>query len=361
MSIIVTGGAGFLGSRVIAALLARPQGLLPFRKQTQVPTDPRGTDAHQTRQAPEAPGPRTSSEEASLEIVSLDQADCPVADPRVRSVLGDVTDAELVNSLVTAETEAIFHLAAVLSGGSEGDFDLAMRVNVDGTRALLEAARRAGSRPRFVAASSLAVFGGAVPDVVPPEWATQPKSTYGATKAIGELLVNEYTRKGFVDGLVCRLPTISVRPGRPNSAASSFASGIIREPLAGEASACPVPLDTRLWLSSPDAAVANLVRALEAPGEAVGPWRVLNLPGLCVTAAEMLDALERVAGADVRALVALEPDERIMSIVCSWPGQFDVDAALRLGFTQDASFDDVVRQYRDETGASRGEHPATSS
>ncbi len=319
MKIIVTGGAGFLGGRVITSMLA-------------------------ARRAGEAGV-------AFDEIVSLDLAPCRVKDAAVTSHVGDIADPALLDTVVDSSTVGVFHLAAVLSGGSEDDFDLAMRVNVDGTRALLQSCRSAGSRPRFVFTSSLAVFGGAMPSVVPETLATQPESTYGASKSIGELLVNEYSRKGFVDARICRLPTISVRPGHPNSAASSFASGIIREPLNGVDAPCPVPTDTRLWLSSPDAAVANLVRAYAIDGESIGGWRVMNLPGISVTVAEMLASLERVGGAASRARVALVPDQRIVDIVCSWPGDFDVTRPLALGFTRDSTFDDVVRQYRDEFAA----------
>jgi len=324
--ITVTGGAGFLGSRVIRALLAHGGGQ----------------------------GGGHGGLPAFDGILSVDLAPCPVDDPRVASLVGDIADPALAARAVGADTAGIYHLAAVLSGGSEDNFDLAARVNLDGTRALLEAARATGRAPRFVFTSSLAVFGGAVPEVVPEGYGVHPASTYGAGKAIGELLVNDYTRKGFVDGRAVRLPTISVRPGRPNSAASSFASGIIREPLAGLPAVCPVPPDTRMWLSSPDAAVANLVRAMAVEGDAIGPWRVLDLPGLCVTVGGMLDSLERVGGPAPRALVTQRPDPRIMGIVCSWPGAFDVSRALSLGFVADTGFDAVVRQYRDEFAPARG-------
>ncbi|MBE9607313.1 SDR family oxidoreductase [Acetobacteraceae bacterium H6797] len=316
MKIIVTGGAGFLGSRVIRSLLANGGG------KDGVP--------------------------AFDSIVSVDLAPCPVEDPRVSSVTGDIADAAFAREIITEDTVGIYHLAAVLSGGSEQDFDLAMRVNVDGTRALLEAARATGNCPRFIFTSSLAVYGGPMPDVVPESLGLQPASTYGAQKAIGEFLVNDYSRKGFVDGRVCRLPTISVRPGKPNSAASSFASGIIREPLNGEASNCPVPLDTRMWLSSPDAAVKNLVHAIAVDGEKIGQWRTMNLPGVCVTVGEMLASLERVGGPAARALVTQEPEQRVIDIVCSWPGDFDVSRPLALGFVRDADFDSAVRQYKAE-------------
>ncbi len=316
MKIIVTGGAGFLGSRVIAQLLAaQDAGSLP---------------------------------QEITEVVSLDLAETPVEDPRVSSVVGDIADPELLTRTVDSQTWAIYHMAAVLSGGSEEDFDLSHRVNVHATHQLLEAARATGNRPRFVFTSSIAVFGGEMPEVVPENLATQPDSTYGAFKAIGELLVNDYSRKGFVDARICRLPTISVRPGRPNSAASSFASGIIREPLQGEPSVCPVPLDTRMWLSSPDTVVENLVHALTVDGEDVGRWRVLNLPGLCVTVGEMLESLTAVGGQQARDLVTLEEDEKIKEIVLSWPGDFDVERVLSLGFRRDASFEDAVRQFHDQ-------------
>lgn len=316
MKIIVTGGGGFLGSRVIQLLLDRKDaGASPVDFDS---------------------------------IVSLDLAPCPVADDRVSSVTGSIDDAALLNELVTDDTVGIFHLAAVLSGGSEEDFDLAMNVNVDGTRALLEAARRVKGTVRFVFTSSLAVFGGAMPAIVPESHGTQPESTYGTVKSIGELLVNEYSRKGFIDGRVCRLPTISVRPGKPNSAASSFASGIIREPMNGVASTCPVPLETVMWLSSPQAAVANLVHAFELDGASLGAWRVLNIPGLSVTVAQMLDALTEVGGSAARELVSLSHDPKIDAIVGSWPGNFDVTRTKALGFAADTDFVQIVQQYHDD-------------
>lgn len=316
MKIIVTGGAGFLGTRLIKALLARAgqvEGLPAF-------------DA----------------------IVSVDLAPCTVEDPRVTSVTGNVSDPAFIRAAVTPDTVAVYHMAAVVSGQAEADFDLGMSVNLDGTRALLEACRALGTAPRFVFASSLAVFGGKMPEVVPEDLALLPQSSYGAQKAIGELLVNDYSRKGFIDGRVCRLPTIVVRPGKPNAAASSFASGIIREPLNGEASNCPVPPETRMWISSPATVIDNLVHAIAVPGERFEGRRTLNLPGLCVTVAGMLESLERVGGAAARARVTAQPEQRIIDIVCSWPGDFDVSRPLALGFTRDGDFDAVVRQYKEE-------------
>lgn len=313
--IIVTGGAGFLGSRLIGTLLEQ-QG------KKDMP--------------------------AFDQIVSVDLAQCPVKDDRVVSMTGDIADPDFASKAVTKETVAVYHMAAVLSGQSEAEFDVGMRVNVDGTRALLEAARKTGKKPFFIYTSSLAVFGGPMPDIVPEDLALLPQSSYGAEKAIGEILVSEYSRKGFVDGRVCRLPTIVVRPGKPNSAASSFASGIIREPLSGVKSNNPVPPATLMWLSSPDTVVKNLAHTLTVSDEQLGLKRVLNLPGLCVSVAEMLASLERVAGSQIRAMVSEQPEQRVIDIVCSWPGNFDVSRPLSLGFIRDSDFDSIIRQYRDE-------------
>lgn len=313
--IIVTGGAGFLGSRLIGTLLEQQgkKGMPAFDQ-----------------------------------IVSVDLAQCPVKDARVVSMTGDIADPDFAGKAITKGTVAVYHMAAVLSGQSEAEFDVGMRVNVDGTRALLEAARKTGEKPFFIYTSSLAVFGGPMPDVVPEDLALLPQSSYGAEKAIGEILVSEYSRKGFVDGRVCRLPTIVVRPGKPNSAASSFASGIIREPLCGVKSNNPVPPATLMWLSSPDIVVKNLAHTLAVSDEQLGLKRVLNLPGLCVSVAEMLASLERVAGSEIRAMVSEQPEQRVIDIVCSWPGNFDVSRPLSLGFVRDSDFDSIIRQYRDE-------------
>ena len=303
MKILITGAAGFLGTRVVEAFLSR-----------DVST-----------------------------VIAVDLSPCRVDDPRVQSRVGSITSEDFIASVIEADVDVVYHLAAVLSGQSEADFELGMQVNVDATRTLLEACRRIATSPRFIFTSSLAVYGGELPGVVPEDHALLPQSSYGTEKAIGELLVLEYSRRGFIDGVVCRLPTISVRPGKPNSAASSFVSGIIREPISGVESVCPVPIDTRLWISSPAVAVENLVHAAFVDFE--GGRRDINLPGLTVTAREMLDSLERLAGRETRARVRFEEDPRVMRIVCSWPGAFDVERALRLGFRADRDFDSVVRQY----------------
>ena len=309
MKILVTGAAGFLGSRLTAALLSGRHGM-----------------------------PITG-------IVAADTSARSNNDPRVDCRIGTITDADFARSIADSGVDVVYHLAAVLSGQSEAEFDLGMQVNVDATRGLLEAFRRLKKQPRFIFTSSIAVFGGPLPDVVPEDMAVRPDSSYGAEKAIAELLVNDYSRRGFIDGIVCRLPTIAVRPGAPNSALSSFVSGIIREPLAGIDSVCPVPLDTRLWISSPDVVIDNLVHAARVPTSALEGRRALNLPGLCVTPAEMLASLEKLGGAAARAHVRCEEDQRMMRIVCSWPGAFDVSRPLRLGFVADRHIYAVVRQF----------------
>jgi nucleoside-diphosphate-sugar epimerase len=313
MKVLITGAAGFLGRRLGDALLAGPDGLRRVSR-----------------------------------LVAVDTVACALDDPRVDRRIGTITDGDFVRSIVDGDVDVVYHLAAVLSGQSEAEFDLGMGVNVDGTRGLLEACRRVKNPPRFILTSTVAVFGGRLPTVVPEDAPVLPESSYGAEKAVAELLVSEYSRKGFVDGIVCRLPTVAIRPGSPNSAMSSFVSGIIREPLAGTDSVCPVPLDTRLWICSPHVLTSNLVHAARLETSALEGRRTLNLPGLSVTPAEMLASLERVGGAAARARVRCEPDPHIMRIVCTWPGAFDVSRALGLGFDVDRDVDSILRQFMAE-------------
>jgi D-erythronate 2-dehydrogenase len=317
MKVLVTGGAGFLGRRLARALLAR--GALA--------------------------GPDGRPEEIErLTLLDLAPAE-GLDDPRLEAVGGDVADGALLRRIVDAGTGSVFHLAAVVSAQAEADFDLGMRVNLDATRGLLEACRRLPRPPRLVATSSVAVYGGELPALVTDDTALRPQSSYGVAKAVGELLVQDYTRRGWVDGRVLRLPTVSVRPGKPNRAASSFASGIVREPLSGVEAVCPVPPETRLWLLSPRKAVEGLVLGHELPSSALGTVRSVNLPGLSVTVAEMVAALGRVAGPEAVARIRWQRDPLVERIVSSWPGAWDARRALALGFTGDASFDEVVRAY----------------
>lgn len=317
MKICITGGAGFLGRRLALQLL----------KQGQL------TGA-------------TGAKEDIEEIVLFDIVRAEgFADSRVRVVAGDICDAELLAKSIDADVSSVFHLAAVVSGQAEADFDLGMRINLDATRLLLERCRALSRPPRVVFASSVAVYGGELPDPVLDSTALLPQSSYGMQKAVGELLMNDYSRKNFIDARVLRVPTISVRPGKPNKAASSFASGIIREPLAGSEAVCPVAPETRIWLSSPRSAIANLLHAHELPAQRFGASRVVNLPGLSLSAAEMVKALERVAGNAVAARVRWQADPAITRIVASWPGAWDATRALALGFQGDPDFDSIIRAY----------------
>ncbi len=317
MKILITGGAGFLGQRLARKLLER--GTLAL----------------------EGGKPQTITQIDLLDVVKADA----LQDPRVRSLEGDIADPAVLRQAIDTDTRAVFHLAAIVSGQAEADFDLGMRINLDASRALLETCRALGHKPRVIFTSSVAVYGGNLPDTVRDDTALNPQSSYGTQKAIAELLLADYTRRGFVDGRVLRLPTISVRPGRPNAAASSFASGMIREPLNGEPAVCPVGADTRLWLLSPRGAIAALIAGCELDADAMADRAPINLPGVSVTAAEMAQALREVAGDEVADRISWQADERVERIVGSWPGRWDTTRATRLGLTGDGSFADIVRAY----------------
>ncbi|NKQ51737.1 NAD-dependent epimerase/dehydratase family protein [Amycolatopsis sp. K13G38] len=317
--ILITGGAGFLGSLLARELLAGPVAL-----------------------GGSAPG-------EIGELVLADLAEPPAdlrADPRVRPVVGELAGA--VGGL--GEVDAVFHLAGVVSGAAEADFDLGMRTNVDGTRAVLEYARRHRTPPVLVFSSSLAVFGNdpALPPlgVVGDDTLPRPQSSYGIQKFIGEQLVADYTRKGFVRGRSVRLMTVSVRPGKPNAAASSFLSGIVREPLAGQRAVCPVPPDTAVALSSPRRTLDGLARAAEVDDATWGSRTATNLPALTTTPREMAAALDRVTGSATSELIDWTEDPAIGAIVRSWPAVFDTPRAHALGLTAEPSFDDIVRAYQ---------------
>ena len=317
MKILITGGAGFLGQRLARKLLER--GTLTL----------------------DASGPQAITQIDLLDVVKTDA----LTDPRVRCIVGDIADPAVLRQAIDTQTRAVFHLAAIVSGQAEADFDLGMRINLDASRALLETCRALGHQPRVIFTSSVAVYGGDLPDTVRDDTALNPQSSYGTQKAIAELLLADYTRRGFVDGRVLRLPTISVRPGRPNAAASSFASGIIREPLNGEPAVCPVGEDTRLWLLSPRGAIQALIAGCELPADAVADRAPINLPGVSVSVAEMTKALREVAGDAVADRITWQRDERVERIVGSWPGQWDTARASRLGLAGDKDFADIIRAY----------------
>jgi nucleoside-diphosphate-sugar epimerase len=283
----------------------------------------------------------------------------PPADPsrEVAVVSADLTAPGEPDRLVATRPGLIFHLAAVVSGEAEADFDKGYRVNLDGTRALLDAVRAAhvadGYRPRLVFASSIAVYGAPLPNPIPEDFHHTPLTSYGTQKAIDELLLGDYTRRGFVDGVGVRLPTICIRPGRPNKAASGFFSNILREPLVGQEAVLPVPETVRHWFASPRSAVDFLVRAAALDGDAVGPRRTLSMPGLSATVGEQIDALRRVAGERAVRLIRREPDEAVMRIVETWAPALEATRALSLGFTAERSFDEIIRAHvEDELGGS---------
>ena len=318
MKVVITGGGGFIGLRLARALLAR--GTL-----TQHPI---------TR------------------ITLLDTAFAPnlPLDARLEFVKADIADAAVVERVVTPDTASIFHLAAVVSGGAEADFDLGMRVNLDAMRLLLERARRAKRPPRVVFASSVAAFGGDLPAVLDDSITPNPQTSYGMQKVVSEYLLSDYSRKGFMDGRSLRLPTIVVRPGKPNLAASSFASAIFREPLNGVACECPVGADTGIWMLSPRRVVEAFIHAHELPAEAWGTRRVVNLPGITVSIKDGLDALARVAGSEVAKRVAWKPDARIQAIVKTWPVSFATPRALAMGFKADPDVETIIRDYIADEG-----------
>src|SRR4051812_3978109 len=269
-------------------------------------------------------------------------------------VTSDFADPKTAPPLVATKPDVIFHLAAIVSGEAEAEFDKGYRINLDGTRHLIEAIRAIGGgyKPRLVFTSSIAVFGAPFPEKIGDEFFHTPLTSYGTQKSICELLIADYTRKGMLDGVGIRLPTICVRPGKPNKAASGFFSNIIREPLAGESVVLPVSEDVRHWHASPRSAVGFLVHAGTMDTAAMGPRRNLSMPGMSVTVGEQIAALERVAGKGVVARIRRETDPVITGIVSGWPRDFDTARALQLGFTTaEKTFDDIIRIHiEDELG-----------
>jgi D-erythronate 2-dehydrogenase len=274
-------------------------------------------------------------------------------DGRVDPVEIDIGTKGAGACFVVERPDVIFHLAAIVSGEAEDDFDKGYRINLDGTRWLYEAVRAIGGgyRPRLVFASSIAVFGAPFPPRIGDEFFTTPRTSYGTQKAIGELLLNDYSRRGIFDGVGIRLPTICIRPGAPNKAASGFFSGILREPLVGQPAVLPVDEDVRHWHASPRAAVGFLTRAATMDTEALGDRRVLNLPGLSATVAEQIEALRRVAGDRAVALIRREPDAKIAAMVAGWAQDFAPERARAFGFRAESSFDEIIRAHiEDELG-----------
>ena len=321
MKVFITGGGGFLGYRLARTLLER--GTLTGRDGKAAPI---------------------------TQIKLLDTAFPPQTDPRLQCVQGDLSVPGTIAAALESDTASVFHLAAVVSAGAEADFDLGMRVNLEGTRILLEACRALERPPRLIFTSSVAAFGGELPAILDDSTTPKPQTSYGTEKVVGEYLVAEYTRRGFLDGRCLRLPTIVVRPGKPNLAASSFASAIFREPLGGESYDCPLPDTTGIWLLSPRKVIEAFVHAHELPETAWGSNRVVNLPGITVTIRQAVDELRRIAGRDVADRVRFKIDPRIKAIVDTWPVRFATPRALAMGFSADSDIESVIRDHIREQG-----------
>lgn len=317
MKVLITGGGGFLGRRLANRLL-------------------------QLGKLKNAEG----EEEAIDQVVLFDVVAAQgFTDSRVRVVTGNVADEQALSSVIDAQTGSIFHLAAVVSSEAEADFDLGMSINLDASRLLFDICRRVGHCPKVVFASSLAVYGGHLPDVVHDDTATNPRTSFGVQKAMTELLLADYRRKGFIDGRALRLPTVAVRQGKPNKAASSFSSDIIREPLNNKEAVCPVTADMHLWLISPRQAVECLIIGHNLGAEAFGLNHVINLPGVNVRVGDMVEILGKIAGPAATRKIRWEADPAIQRIINSWPTSWDVRRANMLGFKGDVDFETIVRNY----------------
>lgn len=321
MKVVITGGAGFIGLRLAEALLQRGSLTAPSGSQEEI--------------------------DSLLLFDVQEPAQHPAwADQRVIFQSGDIADATTVRGLVDRDDISVFHLASVVSGGGERDFDLAIRVNLHGGLNVFEACRARSSLPRLVFASSMAVFGGAAMPTMVGDYAKQtPQTTYGMTKTICELLVNDYTRKGFFDGRSARLPTVIVRPGKPNLAASSFVSGLFREPLNGEVCKIPVAPETVMPVLGYRSIVNGFIALHEADGAALGDDRAVSLPSFSATVAEMIEALRRVAGQRPLGEIVFEPDPFIQKICDGWPKDAAYERATALGLPKDASLDAIVENY----------------
>jgi nucleoside-diphosphate-sugar epimerase len=269
------------------------------------------------------------------------------------SAVSDLSAPGEAEKLIAQRPDTIFHLAAIVSGEAEADFEKGYRVNLDGTRRLFEAIRKENYKPRVIFTSSIAVFGAPFPNAIGDEFLSAPLTSYGTQKAIDELLLSDYSRRGFFDGIGIRLPTICVRPGKPNKAASGFFSGIIREPLAGQEAVLPVPESVRHWFASPRAAIGFLLHAAQLDTARLGARRNLNMPGVCATVGEQIAALRKVAGDKVAKLIRREPDATIMRIVEGWPQNFDPRRALELGFRADQSFEQIIRIHIEDEKTAR--------
>ena len=316
MKILIMGGAGMIGQKLLNLILKKEE----------------------------------INNEKISEITLFDIIDAPYPQDTnilINSTSGDISDEKVSKNLVSSRPDIIFHLAAIVSGQAEQEFDLGWNINAKGSWGLFEAIRQQGEDycPRLIFTSSIAVFGAPFPEKIPDDFFTTPLTSYGAQKAISELLLADYSRKNMVDGVSIRLPTICVRPGKPNLAASGFFSGIIREPLNGQEAILPVNTDVRHWHATPRAAAGFLIHAAEIDSSKLNDRITLNMPGLSVTVQEQIDALESVAGSDVVKLIKHQPDPTIQKIVSGWARDFDTRRSIELGFKAETSFEEIIKTY----------------
>lgn len=313
MNVLIIGGGGFIGSRLATEWL---------------------------QQQPQSKG--------KITLVDREFPDKITKNRGFKCVEGDFSDPTIINPLLIKKPDLIFHLAAVVSGEAEKNFDLGMRVNLHGSLHLLEKCRELAYCPKIVFASSCGIFGGDVNQVLTEETAPKPKSSYGTQKAIVDLLMNDFSRRGFVDARCLRLPTITVRPGKPNAATSSFLSSIIREPLNGKPTSYPVAPSSPFWILSPKQVVRNFIHAAKLPAKTIGDDRTINLPGITVTVQEMIDSLEQVTHKGITELISYQPDAFLQSIVLTWPPNFNTKKADALGFTADKNTIEIITNYIQE-------------
>ncbi|MGI9543394.1 MAG: D-erythronate dehydrogenase [Cyclobacteriaceae bacterium] len=321
MRIIIFGGAGFLGKKLATELLRRDK--ISVASQT-------------------------GQEVTKLVLFDKTKAHGLPEDPRLEILEGDICDPSSLQTILQKPADAIFHLAAIVSGEAEKDFELGMRVNLHATLNLLEFCRTLQQKPIFVFASSCAVFGGELSETIYDHTTPTPKSSYGTQKAMTDLLINDYSRRGFIDGRALRLPTIAIRPGKPNAATSSFVSSIIREPLVGKPANCPVAPETKVWILSPRRVTESFIHAMELNAADLGTNRVINLPGLTTSVADMVHHLDKIGGKEAANLIDWQPDPFIQSIVLTWPPHFVTQRGLDLGFKHDASVAEIIQSHIQE-------------
>ncbi|MEX2595247.1 MAG: D-erythronate dehydrogenase [Anditalea sp.] len=316
MHILILGGGGFLGRRLAKELIEN--------------------------------GGLTQGKLTHLTLVDVAFPEDMLQDSRLECIEADFSDEAAITGILQHHPDVIFHLAAIVSGEAEKNFDVGMKINFHASLQILELCRKLAIHPRIVFSSSCGVFGGDVSKVISDETGPKPRSSYGTQKAMVELLMNDYSRRGFIDARSLRLPTITVRPGKPNAATSSFLSAIIREPLHGKSASYPVPSETAFWIQSPKRVIQNFIHAANIDEKVLGDDRVINLPGLTASVQEMIKSLEQITNSEVTKLISYEPDTFLQSIVLTWPPHFDTLKANKLGFVSDTSVEEIIRSYMDE-------------